>query len=81
MYSTASSWPLTDAKGRRAYVTSAGAGPSIGKYILLAYLPPEHAVEGSKELAVEYMTEHFPVTVDVVGPRPIFDPENLRIRS
>jgi glycine cleavage system aminomethyltransferase T len=48
--------PLTDAKGRRSYVTSAGAGPSIGKYILLAYLPPEHAVEGSQELAVEYMT-------------------------
>ena len=32
--------PLTDAKGRRSYVTSAGAGPSLGKYILLAYLPP-----------------------------------------
>jgi glycine cleavage system aminomethyltransferase T len=73
--------PLTDAKGRRSYVTSAGAGPSIGKYILLAYLPPEHAVEGSQDLAVEYMTEHLPVTVAVVGPRPIFDPENQRIRS
>ncbi len=73
--------PLTDSKGRRSYVTSAGAGPSLGKYILMAYLPPEHAVEGSQELAVEYMTEHFPVTVDVVGPRPIFDPENTRIRS
>jgi glycine cleavage system aminomethyltransferase T/glycine/D-amino acid oxidase-like deaminating enzyme len=73
--------PLTDAKGRRSYVTSAGAGPSIGEYILMAYLPPEHAVEGSQALAVEYMTERFPVTVDVVGPRPIFDPENSRIRS
>ena len=47
----------------------------------MAYLPPEHAVEGSQELAVEYMTERFPVTVDVVGSRPIFDPENTRIRS
>ncbi len=73
--------PLTDAKGRRSYVTSAGTGPSVGKYILMAYLPPEYAVEGSQELAVEYMTERFPVTVDVVGPRPIFDPENARIRS
>jgi glycine cleavage system aminomethyltransferase T/glycine/D-amino acid oxidase-like deaminating enzyme len=73
--------PLTDRKGRRSYVTSAGAGPSVGRYILLAYLPPEHAVEGSKELRVEYMNERFGVTVDVVGPRPIFDPENLRIRS
>ncbi len=73
--------PLTDRKGRRSYVTSAGAGPSIGRHILLAYLPPEHAVEGSKALRVEYMNERFPVTVDVVGPRPIFDPDNLRIRS
>src|SRR6188474_1875192 len=68
--------PLTDAKGRRSYVTSAGAAPSLGRYVLMSYLPPEHAVEGSTDLAVEYMTERFPVTVDVVGSRPIFDPEN-----
>jgi glycine cleavage system aminomethyltransferase T/glycine/D-amino acid oxidase-like deaminating enzyme len=73
--------PLTDSKGRRSYVTSAGAGPSLGKYILMAYLPPEHAVEGSRELAVEYMAERFPVTVEVVGGRAPFDPENARIRS
>ena len=62
-------------------MTSAGAGPSLGKYILMAYLPPEHAVEGSTDLAVEYMPERYPVTVDVVGSTPIFDPENTRIRS
>ena len=62
-------------------MTSAGAGPSLGKYILMAYLPPDHAVEGSQELAVEYMAERFPVTVDVVGARAPFDPENARIRS
>jgi glycine cleavage system aminomethyltransferase T/glycine/D-amino acid oxidase-like deaminating enzyme len=73
--------PLTDRKGRRSYVTSAGAGPSLGKYILMAYLPLEQAVEGSQQLAVEYMTERFPVTVDVVGSTPIFDPDNARIRS
>ena len=73
--------PLTDAKGRRSYVTSAGAGPSLGKYILMAYLPPEHAVEGSGALAVEYMNEHFPVTVAVAGATAPFDPENARIRS
>ena len=73
--------PLTDRKGRRSYVTSAGAGPSVEKYILLAYLPPEHAVEGSSELAVEYMNERFPVTVAVAGATPLFDPENARIRS
>ena len=73
--------PITDAKGRRSYVTSAGAGPSLGTYILLAYLPPEHAVEGPAELAVEYMNERFPVTVAVAGSTAPFDPENARIRS
>ena len=72
--------PLVDRKGRRSFVTSAGAGPSVGKHILMAYLPPEHAVEGG-ELAVEYMAERYPVTVAVVGSTPIFDPENTRIRS
>jgi hypothetical protein len=27
------------------------------------------------------MGERYPVTVEVVGPAPIFDPENARIRS
>ena len=72
--------PLVDRKGRRSYVTSAGAGPSIGKHILMAYLPPEHAREG-EELAVEYLGERYPVTVAVAGPTPVFDPENTRIRS
>ncbi len=39
--------PLVDARGRRSYVTSAGAGPSIGKHILMSYLPPEHASLGT----------------------------------
>jgi glycine cleavage system aminomethyltransferase T/glycine/D-amino acid oxidase-like deaminating enzyme len=72
--------PLVDAKGRRSFVTSAGAGPSIGKHILMAYLPPEHAREG-EELAVEYMAERYPVTVAVAGSTPIFDPDNTRVRS
>jgi glycine cleavage system aminomethyltransferase T/glycine/D-amino acid oxidase-like deaminating enzyme len=72
--------PLTDRKGRRSFVTSAGAGPSVGKHILMGYLPPEHAVAGA-ELAVEYMGEPYPVTVEVVGSAALFDPENARIRS
>ena len=72
--------PITDAHGRRSYVTSAGAGPSLGKHVLMAYLPPSHAVEGTK-LAVEYMNERYPVTVDIVGSKPPFDPENDRIRA
>ncbi len=72
--------PIVDAHGRRSYVTSAGAGPSLGKHILMSYLPPEHAEEG-KTLAVEYMHELYPVTVAIVGSKPPFDPENGRIRS
>jgi glycine cleavage system aminomethyltransferase T/glycine/D-amino acid oxidase-like deaminating enzyme len=72
--------PIVDAKGRRSYVTSAGAAPSVGKHVLMAYLPPEHAAAG-EALAVEYMGDRYPVTVDVVGSIPIFDPENARIRS
>ena len=71
---------IVDGRGRGSYVTSAGTGPSVGKHILMAYLPPEHAVVGSK-LAVQYMGERYPVTVAVVGPTPLFDPDNLRIRS
>jgi glycine cleavage system aminomethyltransferase T len=72
--------PLTDAHGRRSYVTSAGSGPSVGKHLLMSYLAPAEAVEGNR-LLVEYFGERYPVTVAVVGSRPLFDPENARIRS
>jgi glycine cleavage system aminomethyltransferase T len=71
---------IVDAKGRGSYVTSAGSGPSVGKHLLMAYLPPEHAKEGTR-LAVEYFGERYPVTVAVAGATPLFDPENARIRS
>jgi glycine cleavage system aminomethyltransferase T len=71
---------IVDRKGRGSYVTSAGAGPSVGKHILMSYLPPEHALLGAP-LAVQYMGEHYPVTVAVVGSTPLFDPENLRVRG
>jgi glycine cleavage system aminomethyltransferase T/glycine/D-amino acid oxidase-like deaminating enzyme len=71
---------IVDAKGRGSYVTSAGSGPSVGKHLLMTYLPPEYAVEGTK-LAVEYFGERYPVTVAVAGATPLFDPENARIRS
>jgi glycine cleavage system aminomethyltransferase T/glycine/D-amino acid oxidase-like deaminating enzyme len=72
--------PLTDAKGRHSYVTSAGSGPSVGKHLLMAYLPAARAREGNR-LAVEYMAEQYPVTVAVAGSTPLFDPENARVRS
>src|SRR3954463_8749198 len=68
---------LVDSHGRGSDVTSAGAGPSIGKHILMSYLPPEHAVVG-QELAVEYMNERYPVTVQANDSTPVFDPDNER---
>jgi glycine cleavage system aminomethyltransferase T/glycine/D-amino acid oxidase-like deaminating enzyme len=72
--------PITDRKGRRSYVTSAGTGPSIGKHILMSYLPPEHAVIGA-QLAVQYMGDRYPVRVETIDSTPIFDPDNTRVRS
>jgi glycine cleavage system aminomethyltransferase T/glycine/D-amino acid oxidase-like deaminating enzyme len=72
--------PLVDAEGRRSYVTSAGAGPSIGKHILMSYVPPETANVG-EELLVEYMGEQYPVTVATNDSTPVFDPDNSRVKS
>ena len=71
---------IVDAKGRGSYVTSAGSGPSVGKHLLMSYLPPEHARQGN-QLLVEYFGERYPVTVDVVGSTPLFDPDNARVRA
>jgi glycine cleavage system aminomethyltransferase T len=72
--------PLVDAHGRRSYVTSAGAGPSLGKHILMAYLPPERANVG-EELLVEFLGEQYPVTVQTNDSTPVFDPENARVKA
>jgi glycine cleavage system aminomethyltransferase T/glycine/D-amino acid oxidase-like deaminating enzyme len=72
--------PLTDRKGRRSYVTSAGSGPSLGRYILMSYLPPEQAVVGN-ELVVEYLGSRYPVTVQTTDSTPVFDPDNARVRG
>ena len=71
---------LVDSGGRPSYVTSAGAGPSVGKHLLMAYLPPQQAHEGTR-LLVECFGEQYPVTVAVAGSTPLFDPENSRVRS
>src|SRR5438477_5757448 len=70
---------IVDRRGRGSYVTSAGAGPSVGKHILMAYLTPEEAVVGN-QLLVEYMGERYPVSVAVAGATPLFDPENTRVK-
>ncbi|MFP3881200.1 MAG: FAD-dependent oxidoreductase [Actinomycetota bacterium] len=70
---------IVDSKGRVSRVTSAGAGPSVGRYLLMAYLPPDYAVEGT-DLQVMYMNDLFPVKVAVAGSTPLFDPDNERMK-
>ena len=71
---------LVDALGRRSYTTSIAFGPSVGKNIALAYLPKEYAEEG-RELLLEYFDEPFPVKVEAVGCKGLYDPENLLPRQ
>ncbi len=71
---------IVDRKGRASRVTTAGAAPSLDCYLLMAYLPPEHAAEGAV-LRVMYMNELFPVTVTRVGSQALFDPDDTRMKS
>ncbi|HIV57386.1 MAG TPA: FAD-dependent oxidoreductase [Candidatus Stackebrandtia faecavium] len=71
---------IVDSKGRSSYVTSAGMGPSVGAYLLMAYLPPEYAEEG-ETLWVDYMGHRHPVEVARVGRTPLFDPSDSRMKG
>ncbi|MEK9663461.1 MAG: aminomethyltransferase family protein, partial [Candidatus Nanopelagicales bacterium] len=57
---------IIDPHGRISYVTSAGSAPSVGKHILMTYLPAAYSAPGTK-LAVEYLGEQYPVTVTGAG--------------
>ncbi len=58
--------PLTDGHGRHPYVTSAGSAPSLGKHVLLAYLPPARGGGRQPSWRCPYMEELYPVTVGSV---------------
>jgi glycine cleavage system aminomethyltransferase T len=72
--------PLVDGRGRRSYVTSAGPAPSLGRYVMLAYLPPERAMVGA-QLQVEYLGARLPAEVLAVGRTAPFDPEHARVKG
>jgi glycine cleavage system aminomethyltransferase T len=67
---------IVDSHGRVSRVTSAGYGPSIGKVLLMGYVPNELAAPGT-DLQVMYMNELFPVKV--VGTGSAFDPDDTRL--
>ncbi|MGI8948852.1 MAG: GcvT family protein [Ornithinimicrobium sp.] len=77
---SASGEALVDAHGHRPYVTSASSAPSLGKHVLMSYLPPEQAQLGTG-LTVSYMEDLYPVTVDSVDSTPLFDPTNDRVKG
>ncbi len=71
---------LIDERGRRSYTTSIAFGPSVGKNVALAYLPKAYAEEG-RELLLEYFDEPFPIKVEAIGCKGLYDPENLLPRQ
>jgi len=71
---------LIDARGRRSYTTSLAFGPSVGKNIALGYLPHDYCQEGV-ELEIEYFNQKFPVKVEGVGMKALYDPSNARMKS
>ncbi|MGA8995916.1 MAG: FAD-dependent oxidoreductase [Nocardioidaceae bacterium] len=77
---TASGGELVDDGGHRPYVTSAGSAPSLGKHLLMAYLPLSEATVGN-QLSVSYMEELYPVRVGSIDATPLFDPTNDRIKG
>jgi len=70
---------IVDSHGRVSRVCTAGPGPSVGKDLLLAYLPNELAVVGT-DLQVMYMNELFPVQVAAIEGS-VFDPEDIRLKG
>ena len=71
---------IVDAEGRPSYVTSAGSGPSLGAYLLMGYVPTEMAEEGSS-FRVRYMNEDYPITLARAGSKPLFDPDDSRMKG
>ncbi len=71
---------LIDSKGRRSYTTSMVYGPTIGKNIALGYLPADKAEVGAT-FNIEYFGEQYPVVVEGVGYKPLYDPDNIKPRS
>jgi glycine cleavage system aminomethyltransferase T len=75
---TADGERITDSHGRVSRVTTAGFAPSIGKMLIIGYVPAAMAAPGT-QMKVMYMNELFPCTV--VGTGSAFDPENSRLKG
>ena len=73
-----------DSLGRRSFATSTSYCPSIGKHVVMGYLPSPIALRG-KKLVLEYFNEnedgHYPMTVQIAGRGSLYDPANKRVRA
>ena len=69
--------PILRRRRAHAYVTSGGYGHTVGVSIALAYLPFEHARDGT-ELEVEILGDRRPARV---VEQPLYDPAGERLRS
>ncbi len=70
---------IVDSHGRASRVTTAAYGPSVGKMLLMGYLPPELAEIGA-DFTVMYMNELFPIKVSAVEGST-FDSDDSRLKS
>ncbi|HBQ04804.1 MAG: glycine cleavage system protein T [marine actinobacterium MedAcidi-G3] len=78
---TADGSRIVDVKGRVSRVTTAGNAPSIGKYLLMAYLP-SNLCELDTKLLVMYQNETYPVKVAASGANlALFDQSNERMKA
>lgn len=59
------------------YVSSAGYGYSVGKFIIYGYLPIEYAKEGT-QVEVAYFDKRYTATVT---REPLFDPKSERLKT
>ncbi len=76
---TTSGERIVDSHGRGSRVTTASPGPSVGKHLLMGYLPPELAEIGN-DFQVMYMNEMYPIKVGAVEGS-VLDPEDSRLKG
>ena len=76
---TTSGERITDSHGRVSRVTTASPGPSVGKHLLMGYLPADMAEIGA-DFTVMYMNELFPIKVGAIEGS-VFDPDDTRLKG
>ena len=70
--------PILSLDGEKiGYVTSVDYGYSVGKLIMMAYLPIEKAIKGTK-VKVMYFDREFTAVID---DDPLFDPKMERLKA